>query len=164
MSGDDIWKKEATDIDKGSQGNNTVTLSSNLSIKAQTLCCLSGLVIRMPVHIRCLLVHIVGLVTRPICHVDKEPRFTEDSCLVVSYRYWPTFQRILLPPSSGWTSVSIYKDTRCSIPEDSHFHTRHRENLKSKQYRLINCSGLIIFVPPVFCCPQIFVSRWLLLS
>jgi hypothetical protein len=27
--------------------------------------------------------------------------------------------------------VSFYKNTRCTIPEDSHFHTSHHENLKS---------------------------------
>jgi hypothetical protein len=29
------------------------------------------------------------------------------------------------------TSVNFYETTRFNIPEDSHFHTRRRENLKS---------------------------------
>jgi hypothetical protein len=31
------------------------------------------------------------------------------------------------------TSVNVYQTTRCNIPEDSHLHTRRRENLKSHQ-------------------------------
>jgi hypothetical protein len=31
------------------------------------------------------------------------------------------------------TSVNIYQTTQCNIPEDSHLHTRHYENLKSHQ-------------------------------
>jgi hypothetical protein len=31
------------------------------------------------------------------------------------------------------TSVSIYQTTQCNIPEDSHLHTLHHENLKSYQ-------------------------------
>jgi hypothetical protein len=31
------------------------------------------------------------------------------------------------------TSVSIYHNTRRSIPEDSHIHSRRRENLKSHE-------------------------------
>jgi hypothetical protein len=37
----------------------------------------------------------------------------------------PTDRLSLLPPSSPWRS------TRRNIPEDSHLHARHRENLKS---------------------------------
>jgi hypothetical protein len=33
--------------------------------------------------------------------------------------------------STSETSVSFYQTTRCNIPEDSHLHTRRRENLKS---------------------------------
>jgi hypothetical protein len=29
------------------------------------------------------------------------------------------------------SSVNLYQTTRCNIPEDSHLHTGHRENLKS---------------------------------
>jgi hypothetical protein len=29
------------------------------------------------------------------------------------------------------TPVNFYQTTRCNIPEDSHLHTRRRENLKS---------------------------------
>jgi hypothetical protein len=60
--------------------------------------------------------------------------------------YWPAFQRcLLLPSSERWelvalmanavstleTSVNIYQSTWRSIPEDSHLHTRRREDLKS---------------------------------
>jgi hypothetical protein len=31
------------------------------------------------------------------------------------------------------TSVNFYQTTRRNIPEDSHFDTRHRKNLKSRQ-------------------------------
>jgi hypothetical protein len=34
--------------------------------------------------------------------------------------------------STSETSVSFYQTTRRNIPEYSHFHTRHRENLKSR--------------------------------
>jgi hypothetical protein len=50
----------------------------------------------------------------------------------------PTFQRCVLPPSSGRshartseTSVDIQLRTQQYIPEDSELHTRRRENLKS---------------------------------
>jgi hypothetical protein len=33
--------------------------------------------------------------------------------------------------SSSETSVNLYKSTRRNNPEDSHLHTRRRENLKS---------------------------------
>jgi hypothetical protein len=33
--------------------------------------------------------------------------------------------------STSETSVNFYQTTRRNIPEDSHLHTRHRENLKS---------------------------------
>jgi hypothetical protein len=36
--------------------------------------------------------------------------------------------------SSSETSFSCYLTTRRNIPEDSHIHTRRRENLKSEQY------------------------------
>jgi hypothetical protein len=31
--------------------------------------------------------------------------------------------------STSETSVNLYQTTRCNIPEDSHLHTRRRENL-----------------------------------
>jgi hypothetical protein len=72
----------------------------------------------------------------------------EDGCplgysTVYSGIYLPKFQRSLLPPSSGFTtlimevisssetSVNIYQTTWCCIPEDSHLHTCGRENHKS---------------------------------
>jgi hypothetical protein len=65
-------------------------------------------------------------------------------CIVQSGRRLPMFQRFLLPPSSWrWvialmmeatstseTSVNFYQTTRHNSPEDSHLHTRRRENLK----------------------------------
>jgi hypothetical protein len=33
--------------------------------------------------------------------------------------------------STSETSVNLYQTTRRNYPEDSHLHTRHRENLKS---------------------------------
>jgi hypothetical protein len=33
--------------------------------------------------------------------------------------------------STSETSVSFYQTTRRNIPEDGHFHTRHRKNMKS---------------------------------
>jgi hypothetical protein len=38
--------------------------------------------------------------------------------------------------STPETSVNIYQTTRRNIPEDSHFHTRRRENLKSHPVNL----------------------------
>jgi hypothetical protein len=35
--------------------------------------------------------------------------------------------------STSETSVNFYQTTRRNIPEDSHLHNRHRENLKSHQ-------------------------------
>jgi hypothetical protein len=59
----------------------------------------------------------------------------EDGCLLVynnvqSDRCLPTCQRSLLPPS--WQlSVHFYQITRRHNAEDSHLHTRCRENLRS---------------------------------
>jgi hypothetical protein len=76
-------------------------------------------------------------------------RYYNDGCLlgcspVYSGRSLPTFQRTLLPPSSGRysterteatrtseTSVNFYQTTREYNPEDSHIRTNRRENLKS---------------------------------
>jgi hypothetical protein len=33
--------------------------------------------------------------------------------------------------NSSETLVNFYQTTRCNIPEDSHLHTRRRENMKS---------------------------------
>jgi hypothetical protein len=38
------------------------------------------------------------------------------------------------------TSVNFYETTRRSIPQDSHLHTRRRENLKSHQVLNSLCS------------------------
>jgi hypothetical protein len=37
------------------------------------------------------------------------------------------------------TSVSFYETTRRNIPEDSHFHIRRRENLKSHMKSSFTC-------------------------
>jgi hypothetical protein len=78
-----------------------------------------------------------------------------DCCTVYSGRSLPTFQRCLLPPSSGLialmmeaasiseTSVSFYKSPRRNNPEDSHLLTRRRENLKShREWRWLS-SGML---------------------
>jgi hypothetical protein len=33
--------------------------------------------------------------------------------------------------SSSETGINIYQTASCQTPEDCHFHTRHRDNLKS---------------------------------
>jgi hypothetical protein len=38
---------------------------------------------------------------------------------------------MMVAVSSSETSVSFYQISRCNKPEDSHLHTRRRENLKS---------------------------------
>jgi hypothetical protein len=43
------------------------------------------------------------------------------------------------------TSVNFYETTRRYISEDSHFHTRRRENLKSHKV-VYFCSGCWIFI------------------
>lgn len=59
-------------------------------------------------------------------------------CTVQSGRYWLTFQRSWLPPSSGrWDNeliwnVGQYLQTKlCNIPEDKHLHSHRRHNLRS---------------------------------
>jgi hypothetical protein len=44
------------------------------------------------------------------------------------------------------TSVSFYQTTRCNMPEDSHFHTRRREN--QKYYRR-NTAKNAAFLGPI---------------
>jgi hypothetical protein len=39
---------------------------------------------------------------------------------------------IIRAMSTSETSVNLYQTTRRNIPEDSHLHTRRRENLKSQ--------------------------------
>jgi hypothetical protein len=50
----------------------------------------------------------------------------------------PTFQDLAIAlmmeaVSTSETSVNFYQTTQRNIPEDSHLHTRHRKNLKSKK-------------------------------
>jgi hypothetical protein len=40
--------------------------------------------------------------------------------------------------STSETSVNFYQTTWCKKPEDSHLHTRHRENLKSHQEAMLS--------------------------
>jgi hypothetical protein len=42
-----------------------------------------------------------------------------------------TTQLLMEAVSTSETSVNLYETTRRDIPEDSHLHTRRRENLKS---------------------------------
>jgi hypothetical protein len=42
--------------------------------------------------------------------------------------------------STSETQVNFYQITRRKNPEDSHLHTRHRENLKSRNY--LDCKRL----------------------
>jgi hypothetical protein len=63
-------------------------------------------------------------------------------CSPIEFR--PTFQRYLLPPSSGSlvplieaasiseTSVNFCQTTRCNEPEDSHIHLRKNYVIKNK--------------------------------
>jgi hypothetical protein len=39
----------------------------------------------------------------------------------------------MLAVSTSETSVNLYKNTRRTIPENSHLHTRRRESLKSHE-------------------------------
>jgi hypothetical protein len=39
---------------------------------------------------------------------------------------------------SSESSVNMYQTIRCNIPEDSHLHTRRRENLKSHKNMISN--------------------------
>jgi hypothetical protein len=51
-------------------------------------------------------------------------------------RYIPTFQRNILPPSSG-LKESTYKSTQCYNPEDQYQHLKCCENLKAHIEMLI---------------------------
>jgi hypothetical protein len=42
---------------------------------------------------------------------------------------------IIRAASTSDMSVNFYQTTWCNNPEDSHFHTRHHENLKAHQGR-----------------------------
>jgi hypothetical protein len=42
------------------------------------------------------------------------------------------------------TSVNIYQTTRRNIPEDSHHHTRRRENLKSHSFAFTAFSLILV--------------------
>jgi hypothetical protein len=54
----------------------------------------------------------------------------------VVWRNWQTFELLTasidreIAASTSETSVNLYQYIRRNIPEDSHHHTRHRENLK----------------------------------
>jgi hypothetical protein len=72
----------------------------------------------------------------------RGPRRWLSSGLLRRVAWLPTFERCLLPPSSGWcvmmdvastsdTSVNFYQTTRRNNAYDSHIHNRSRENLKS---------------------------------
>jgi hypothetical protein len=64
-----------------------------------------------------------------VCHiapcglVDTDRRFREVYCLHIT--------QMMEAVSSSEMSVSIYQTTRCYMTDDSHLHTRRRENLRS---------------------------------
>jgi hypothetical protein len=60
---------------------------------------------------------------------------------VFSNLWRPTFQRCVLPPSSGQSLVDINLRTRQYIPEDSELHTCRHENLKSHKWPNIQTNG-----------------------
>jgi hypothetical protein len=64
-------------------------------------------------------------------------------------RYQPMFLSSLLPPSSGWVvrSSEIYSTrqvTWCNVPENSHLHTDHCENLTSLLVLRVQITKLLI--------------------
>jgi hypothetical protein len=44
--------------------------------------------------------------------------------------------------NSSEMSINIYQTTLCSIPDDSHLHTRHRKNLKCHQIQLLSSNAI----------------------
>jgi hypothetical protein len=59
--------------------------------------------------------------------------------------------------STSETSVNFYQTTRRNNPEDSHLHTRRRENLKSYQYTSVS-SCLHQGAPCVLCNADFFTQ------
>jgi hypothetical protein len=58
----------------------------------------------------------------PCSLVEIDRRFTGAYCL-----HYEGDEAV----STSETLINFYETTRCNIPEDSHHHTRSRENLKS---------------------------------
>jgi hypothetical protein len=87
-----------------------------------------------------------------------------------SCRYWPVFQRHLLPPSSGSASkllwnISRYKTTQCNIPEDNHLSTHCSEILKSHIVRQLIpfCNYCASKMEPTFIFDLLVAGLWLAL-
>jgi hypothetical protein len=71
--------------------------------------------------------------------------------------------------STSETSVNFYQTTRRDNPEDSHLHTRRRENLKSHQHSLPSRKAKIhhcVKNVPLFAPVTVFIKPlyWLLAS
>jgi uncharacterized membrane protein YGL010W len=60
--------------------------------------------------------------------------------------------------SSSETSVNLYQTTRLNIPEDSHLHTRLRENLKSHH---VSCSFILTTHACMYVCMSVYVCAYI---
>jgi hypothetical protein len=56
---------------------------------------------------------------------------------MLGYMKMAVFWVVMDAVSFSETSVNIYQTTWCNIPEDSHFDTRRRENLKHHAWTVI---------------------------
>jgi hypothetical protein len=65
------------------------------------------------------------------------------------YRRFRLIALMMKAEINSETSVNFYQTTRCNNPEDSHLHTRRRENLKSH---------IVQFLTAVYNCPDSVVS------
>jgi hypothetical protein len=60
--------------------------------------------------------------------------FTDVSEVPAAFSIGKKIVLIMEAVSTSETSVHFYQNTWCNIPEDSHLHTRCRENLKSQVF------------------------------
>jgi hypothetical protein len=69
----------------------------------------------------------------PCSVVEIDRRFRDAYCLYHHRHVDPSTIKAMMmeAESTSETSVSFYQTTRLNIPEDSHLHASHRENLKS---------------------------------
>jgi hypothetical protein len=71
-------------------------------------------------------------------------KFTDVSVVLAASIIRAMIALIMEAVSTSETSVNFYHTTRHNNPEDSHLHTRRRENLKSyiilNLYQTFNCS------------------------
>jgi hypothetical protein len=58
----------------------------------------------------------------------------EDGCLLLAASIIKAIALLMEAARTSETSVNFYHTTRRNNPEDSHLHTRRRENLKSHQH------------------------------